>query len=65
MFRYGVFMSARIVKGKSLPGIGKSWSYEDHNSVASRATHAVLRILRRRGEVNQRGNLNACNGCPV
>lgn len=65
MFRYGSFMTARIVKGKPLHGLGKKWDYGDRRKVATDATRAVLHLLRRRDEVNQSGGLTACASCRV
>lgn len=62
-FRYGIFQDAVVKKGKPLPLIGDSWSYGDTLPVVKKATRAVLRILRRRGSVNSRGGLIACESC--
>jgi len=64
-FRYGIFQDARISKGKPLPQIGTRWNCGDFRMVVRKATHRILQILRRRGEVDQRGSLTACNGCRV
>lgn len=64
-FRYGIFQDAVVQKGRPLPDLGKSWSYEDDRPVAVKATGAILRILRRQGQVNQRGSLTACGRCRV
>jgi hypothetical protein len=62
-FRYGIFQDAKVKRGKPLPRLGRGWGYEDHRKVAVKATKAVLRILRRRGSVNDRGGLTACENC--
>jgi len=55
MFRYGVFMSASVVRGKplhfsSLPASGRQ------KKEGVRNTRRLLRVLRRKGIVGQGGN---------
>lgn len=62
-FRYGSFMDAKVVKGKPLPGVGRSWDYDDRSEKAHRVTIRILQILRRHGQVSVRGDLTSCRTC--
>lgn len=64
-FRYGSFMDAKVVKGKLLPGVGRSWDYGDRSKEAHCLTVKVLQILRRHGQVSVRGDLTSCRTCSV